>query len=562
MSDARYVHASSTGWARPARLLWPLGPGTIAVLLLAIVLLLQLLSGAFQSERGLYSDEAAHLLNGVLLRDYLREGLGQSPVEFARDFYTHYPKVAPFMWPPLFHGLLGLALLPGWSPTGTALVLLGVGLAWMAFRLQAMVRAFASPPLAVGAVALLLTTPGVVGLATSVMLDLVVAVFAFEAAYWLGRLAHSGRTRDAALFGLMTALACASKGNGVSAVLAPLVLLAVTGRWVLLRRPGFYVAAAITVAIAVPPLYIAYRLDSPLGDFGPLSLGLMWSRWLYYSHYVVQQLGPAVVGLAVVGAVVALVRRYWTDDAPRSLALGLVAMIGGGFAFHLANPHILPGERYITLVFAPVIGLAALGVAALARLMHGRVSVLVQLTLVLAVAVLHAGSSPDLTAQRPLGFRAMFTTLDRAGQLAGRRLLLVSNENGEGAGVAVAAVLGRQPSPTIVRGSKLLATDDWMGRSFQMRYDSAEALLAALEAMHMDYVLLDRSPDARALGYWSQVHTLVSTRHDRFEQVLSVPANPVHGPLRPLTLYRLKHHAPGPPASVAPAINSPLLPAP
>lgn len=559
MSDARYVHASSTGWAGSARRIGPLGPVAIALLLLAIVLVLQALSGAFQSERGLYSDEAAHLLNGVLLRDYLREGLGQPPIAFAREFYTHYPKIAPFMWPPLFHTVLGLALLPGWSPTVTALVLLGLGLAWIAFRLQAMVRAFASPPLAVGAVALLLTTPGVVGLATSVMIDLVVAVFAFEAAYWLGRFAHSGRTRDGALFGLMTALACASKGNGVSAVLAPLVLLAVSGRWALLRRPGFYVAAAITVLIAVPPLYIAYWLDSPLGDFGPLSVPLVWSRWLYYSDYLLQQLGPAVVGLAMAGTGVALTRRYWADDAPRSLALGLVAMIGGGFAFHLANPHILSGERYITLVFAPVIGLAALGVAALARLLHGRVSTLVQVALVLGVAVLHAQSRPDLTAQRPLGFGAMLTTLDRAGQLAGRRILLVSNENGEGAGVAVAAVIDRQPSPTMVRGSKLLASDDWMGRDFQMRYDSPDALLAGLEAMHMDYVLLDRSPDARALGYWAQVNTLVATRHDRFEQVLSAPANPVHGPLRPLTLYRLKYRAEGAPASVAPAINSPLV---
>lgn len=559
MSNANTVVASSTDVHRPGRLRWPPGPAAIAVALFVLVLAIQALSGAFQSERGLYSDEAAHLLNGMLLRDYLREGLGQNPFAFAHAYYAQYPKIAPFMWPPLFHGVLGLALLPGWSPPATALALLGLCLTWLAFRLQVIVRELASTPIAVGAVVLLITTPGVFGLATSVMIDIVVAVFAFEAAYWLGRFAHSGRTRDAALFGLMTACACASKGNGISAVMAPFVLLVVSGRWRLLARPGLYVAAAITVAIAVPPLFIAYRFDASLGDFGPLSLPLVWSRWLYYSGYVARQLGPAVLGLAVVGAAATLVRRAWTSDAHRGLAFGLVAMTGGAFAFHLVNPHVLPGERYITLAFAPLIGLAGLGLAVLTRLLHGRAATAVQVLVLLVVAGLHASSSRDLAAQPPLGYRAMFSHLQRAGSLSGKRVLLVSNETGEGAGVVEAAVLRVHPAPTIVRGSKLLGSDDWMGRDFKLRYDSAEALLADLEAMHIDYVLLDRSDEARRLGYFAQIDGLVATRGDRMEQVRAAAVDPVHGPLRPLFLYHLKFRTPGPAKSVTPDINLPPL---
>src|SRR5262245_56498277 len=82
--------------------------------LLLLVVALQLWVGAYHSERGLFSDEAAHFLNGLLLRDYIHDGFGQDPMAFARGYYAHYPKIAPLVWPPLFHAALGVFLLPGW----------------------------------------------------------------------------------------------------------------------------------------------------------------------------------------------------------------------------------------------------------------------------------------------------------------------------------------------------------------------------------------------------------------------------------------------------------------
>ena len=41
-------------------------------------------------------------MNALVLRDYIREGLSQNPLRFAEDYYRHYPKIAPGMWPPLF----------------------------------------------------------------------------------------------------------------------------------------------------------------------------------------------------------------------------------------------------------------------------------------------------------------------------------------------------------------------------------------------------------------------------------------------------------------------------
>src|SRR5258705_9666774 len=105
----------------------------LCVLFLA-VMAVQITAGAYRGERNNYSDEAGHFMNGLLVRDYLKDGLGQNPIKFAEEYYLSYPKIAPGMWPPLFDGVLGVAALPGWPPFATALVLLAFATTWTAWR--------------------------------------------------------------------------------------------------------------------------------------------------------------------------------------------------------------------------------------------------------------------------------------------------------------------------------------------------------------------------------------------------------------------------------------------
>src|SRR5437870_2148467 len=82
-------------------------------LLLCVTLGLQIAAGAYRSERNSYTDEAAHFMNALLFRDYVREGLTQNPLRFAEDYYRHYPKIAPGMWPPFFSTVVGVFMLLG-----------------------------------------------------------------------------------------------------------------------------------------------------------------------------------------------------------------------------------------------------------------------------------------------------------------------------------------------------------------------------------------------------------------------------------------------------------------
>jgi len=527
---------------------WLTHRGVIAAAAVAVVIAIQLWAGSYNSERGLYSDESAHFMNGLVLRDYLREGLDQSPVAFARDYYLHYPKIAPFMWPPLFHGLLGLFLLPGWAPMPATILLLGLLTAWTAWRLYFTVSSFSSAPVAIGTVTFFLVTPIVIELSGSVMVDIAVAAFAFEAAVWLGRFSHTTSTRHAALFGTMTALACVAKGNGLSAIFAAFALLALSGSFQLLRKPGLYVAAAIVLVIAAPPLYVAYQLDAPLGDFGPLSWPLVLSRVTFYSQHLWNQLGSVTLLLALIGTAAALWRRPWINDAARHQAVALAAMTIGAFTFHLVSPHTLSSGRYLTLAIAPILGLAALGVMTLTRSITQRqIRWSIQLIALGLIATAHVMSHVKRVAQPPLGYRSAIRFLDDSAGLANRRVLLVSDEFGEGAGVAEAAALGRHPWPTILRGSKVLADDDWMGNHFAKRQASADDLLRDLEAMHVDYVVLDRSPQATSLPYWKQTEAAMTLDSNRVDLLSERTTDAKRGPLRPLTIYQLRVKSPGAP---------------
>lgn len=519
----------------------------VAIAMVAVVVAMQWSMRAFASERGLYADEAAHFMNGLVLRDYLWEGLGQWPVDFAVDYYRHYPKIAPFMWPPLFHALLGVFLLPGWPPLPAAIVFVGLCTAWIGWRLYLTVCSFAAAPVALGAVALLLSSPVVVNLSSSVMIDILVAACALEAAFWLGRFAHTGATRDGAVFGTMAALACLAKGNGLSVVLAPVSLLLITGQLDLLKRPGLYVAAAIVAGLAAPPLYLAWGLDATLGDFGP-----PWphipARLALYSRFVWQELGSLPLVLAGVGAATALIiRPHWIPTSTRHHGAAFVALVLGGVGFHLLNPHIVSTGRYLTLVLAPILALMALGIVTITHGIHeDRHRRLVQGGALAALLALHLPHTPPLRAPAPLGYRDVIAALrTEPDGLAGQRLLIVSNVSGEGAGVTETAALHLTPRPMVLRSSKILAHNDWNNTRPDPIHPTPAALLDDLEALHVDYVILDEAPRARALPYWQPALTALTMDPTRVTLVRTFPAAPgrLEGPARSLRVYRVLRHS-------------------
>jgi hypothetical protein len=109
--------------------------------LIVLVVILRLLAGAYRVELGTFGRvRPLHERPGAAR--LLTHAFGQNPFTFAGAYYLSCPKIAPLMWPPFFHGALGLFCCPdGLHPRR---VLPRDFAAWTAFRLSACVSRFGS----------------------------------------------------------------------------------------------------------------------------------------------------------------------------------------------------------------------------------------------------------------------------------------------------------------------------------------------------------------------------------------------------------------------------------
>jgi hypothetical protein len=519
----------------------------IYAVLLGSVLVIQAAAGAYTSERSSYPDEAAHFMNALLVRDYIREGLTQNPIRFAEAYYLHYPKIAPGMWPPLFAISAGLVMLLGWAPQTALMILLAVVNAWAGWRLYRFILSFGSPRAAVVLAGMLCLIPAVVDLTTVAMVDLLILALALEATYWLARFFSTGENRYAILFGLFSALCCLTKGNGLALALMPPFLVIFTRRPDRLAQRGLYLAAAIVVVFAGPPLALSFRLDSAIGDFGPVHLRNVMERGFFYLGDLPLQLGWLVAGLSLLGFMVAIrtgVRSHLSASAVNPAALA--ALVLAGITFHLLSPHEGSAHRYIAMVFPPLLGLAGLGIDQIARHVRAESSRrLIHNTLLLAVPVTLLMVTPAFAIRLPLGAGATVDFIERSHGLPDSIMLVISDEAGEGALVSEVARRHPVPSATVIRGTKLVATDDWVGHNFRLLYDSPRALLQTLEDLHVDYLVMDYSPTAAAVPFLPQIRELVETNPDRLERVFQSDGT------RQFVTYRLKYRSPGPPKPLA-----------
>src|SRR5262245_40979357 len=89
----------TVAWARRG---WPWL--LVSLLLVSISLATQWqLVGSMSTDLGVYSDEPAHYVTGLMVLDFVKDGLGSSPLAFAEAFYNRFPKVALGNWPPGFY---------------------------------------------------------------------------------------------------------------------------------------------------------------------------------------------------------------------------------------------------------------------------------------------------------------------------------------------------------------------------------------------------------------------------------------------------------------------------
>lgn len=437
------------------------------------------------------NDESSHVLNGYMIWSYLAEAFGQNPMAYAKDFYVHYPKISIGHWPPLYYTAMSLLFFVS-QESFVPLMVYHVVLTVLPAVIVVLVLWRQVGPawsLAGGVVCALL--PLSVDNSVRFMLDQTVAVLAMIGlVLWL-KYCRTRATIYVAGYALTAAAAVLVKGNGWLLGLFPAVHILLTFQFSLLRERRLYVAGLIAILLVAPWYALTYSIAA---DGFNYSWGLDYfdEAFPQFLEHLKNGVGWVVVVLAVVGALLAIARRFGPDL--NELALACFALVLTTLLFHSIVPvdivfrymsTALPAMAVLAIAGAAWISdrIAAVGSEGGERL---RVGVVVGATIAMAIPGLvylverpgKADLEMDLAAEKVLQ------------SPEGATVVIDAHPGGEGALAYEIAIRDTGRLNYVVRSSDLLASSDFMANRYALTVDSPEGVLEKLEDLGAGWVVV------------------------------------------------------------------------
>jgi hypothetical protein len=515
----------------------------VFALFLGVVLALQYHGKAFETEFSGASDEPAHYVSGLLVRDYIAGGLPGSPIEYAEKYYVHYPKVAIGQWPPFFYVVQAAWTLPFSGSRASILILMAMLTAALLLTLYSNLRSEFGWLTGIGMGLLLMSLPLTQRLSREVMSEVLVALLIFAATLSFGRFLDSASWQDAAWFGVWSALALLTKGTGVVLGLLPLLAVLISGKPRLLLRWQFWLPLPIVAATSAP-----WYLLVPGARHEGVGQGWgVWIDWFKMGETFVwwaAAMGGPLVALAAIGVV---------ERCYRLIVPGEGGRIGGAWAASLAllvstiisRVTLMAWGFRHTINNLPMLFLfAAAGLWWILRL-PPLAKLSMRVKALAAVVLLAIPFSANLTAVSPLtyhGFREIAVDLLAQPSLRGSAFLIASDGEGEGMMVAEIAMREKRPGHIVLRASKVLSKSDWMGEYFQQRFRSAGEMMEYLEGVPVGIVIYDEQTEP-LFEHQKLLGQALRSHPDRWQLLGTFPRlRPRGGNRGPIRVYKLVGH--------------------
>jgi 4-amino-4-deoxy-L-arabinose transferase-like glycosyltransferase len=490
------------------------GSWLFAAVFLLVALGLQLISGAYRAEVGsISSDEGAHFVSGLMVRDYLVSAPGTNPVDYALNYYAHYPKVAIGNWPPVFHAIQGIwmVLLPP-RPASVLFLLAAMG-AGISSILFVLLRKALGWPCAAFASLLFLLLPPVPAFLGAVMAEVPLALFVTLALVCWIRFVASGRPRDAVAFGGFALLACLTKGNGLLLGLVPPLAILLGRHRRLLRARVLWGVAGVGLLLVLPWTWFFFDVVREGWSSVGFSAAYTLDALVGYPLRLVRLLGVTVTAVVAVGIWSGL--RPAREEADRAIWSAATATILAVLLFHSLIPSGI-GSRHLILAFPFAAMLAALGIRTTATALQRWLEPGAALLVVMVITATGFFAGPFRLPPRDLhGYGAAAEVVRALGAPGPTTTLAASDAIGESAFIVEVAVRDPdRPGDTVWRSSKLLASMTWAGRDYILRARSGAAVLQLLDEAGVRWVVRDRaaisSPHLRLLD------RTIAERPDRF----------------------------------------------
>lgn len=486
------------------------------ILALAIVLAVQTCFRAFSDDFSGTADEPSHFLNGLLARDYAAAALTGSfrnPMDFAIDYYLHYPKVAIGNWPPGYPAISGLWMLITGPGRFQALILIALFAAASATVLWAIADDCLAPvPAAVSVGSFVLLAPAA-DHTLHVVLEWPLTFFGLLAAFSAARAIRTGSHGATAVLGLSLGAAVMIKGNAWALVPATVGALAATRRLRVLWNWQFALAGLTAFGLAAG--FYLLTLQSSTHVIKTRALDWPWisGAVLFYILAISRHIGLPYIMLATIGAIAvtqAAVRKRDLLSGCDPVWIVSVWWIAATFLFHIFVT-IGPEWRYLCLA-APFVALFA-GRGFEALIAANAPSSLVRLAGILMAVILVAATlagTVRLPSSARGGFRLAAQEANRLLSASPNKALLVAGDSiVEGRATAEIALTDRGRQIYVLRGSKILASDDWMGRSYRPLFATAREAAAEFDRIPISVVVLSRG-DTPRVTHESQIEEIVT----------------------------------------------------
>jgi hypothetical protein len=456
---------------------------------LSLSLIFQLTRGAWNSDLGGDPDEAAHAVTSLMVRDYLAGGWRQPPMSFARRFYDDFPKVALGHYPPGYYILAGLWLLPSASAQ-SLLVLQAVLSAVLGTLLFRIASKFASLTASIMAGVVMTVLPISLKQVQLVMSDTLVTILCLWATLVWADYLNQPSKRKATWFGLIAATAILTKGSALALCALPPLTVLFTRRWKLLKNPSWWLSALPVLVLAGPWMAYSAKITADGMDHSPLRQFIP-EAVVFYADALPHVMGWMFILLSIAGLIRLVIWMKRVPGAQAHQAAAFCALVGGMCLIILLIPAGLT-TRYLLTLISVLVVIAAVAADWIGGMFSRFRSAAVSIIMVGSYALV-----ADWPEKRVEGFRQAVTQAGLPQPGAEPSSWLISSDaRGEGAIIAAAAFEcpRRSPSPLrLYRGSKELASSDWMGRGYASTFTDEGRLLDHLDQLKIRRVFLDRS---------------------------------------------------------------------
>ncbi|MGI8897482.1 MAG: ArnT family glycosyltransferase [Pyrinomonadaceae bacterium] len=517
----------------------------IFLLFFAAAFLLQWVGGAYKADFGGHSDEGAHYVTGLMVRDYVASGHLTSPMRFAEEYYVHYPKVALGHWPPVFYLVQSAWTLP-FSPSRTSILLLMAFLtALLAASVCSVIRSDFGIQAGMAAGLLLVSLPLIQLYTNMVMGESLLTLLMFLAVLSFGRYIDTERWQDTVKFGAIASIAILTKQGALSLALVPPIALLLSRRLYLLLRPSFWYPAVI-VGLLCGPWYLKTSQMAQQGLPDLVSTHLEGSGWLlraarFFSWGVVKITGVGLSLLIAAGFIARLVKAYQGMKVG-----GKWAAAGALILSVLLLQSLVPTDfdpRYLIPTAPALLMFFVAGVAWTSERLPLKGLSLRQKTVALALvaALIYAGETFTIPRKSDHGFTKVAQDLLNKQQFQRSVFMISSDTNGEGAFISEVARMETRPGHVVLRAFKVLSR--YRGGRRENIFQTTSQIMDYLDSIPVGILVMNTTPDAMSLEHHQQLMQTVKDFPERWELLGSYPGRVKGGvPPSQVLVYRLVGH--------------------